>query len=205
MNWTDDPATEKQLVQLRSLGFTVVRPLTCTEAARLIRQYQRNPLRASAPPSSPDPPDPPSGFDPLAPAPRFDPSPESMTGSQGSISDSTKMEVHRLRAAVEDARRVMTLTPDAPNARADFASNTTRRQEFWLDTCREVKEMQIGSVQVFELYQRYGCRLYGPSRPQVQEVLDALDSAMPLWDRDHPELFYQTLELNFPELVKKPR
>ena len=38
---------------------------------------------------------------------------------------------------------------------------------------------------------------------QVQEVLDALDSALPVWDREHPELFYQTLELNFPQLVKR--
>ncbi len=207
MNWTDDPATEKQLLQLRSLGFTVTRPLTCTEAARLIRQYQRNPLRPGASASEPqfDLPVPRSVFETSAPAPRFDPSSEPVTGSLGSISDSTKMEAHRLRAAVEEAKRIASVTPDAPNARADLASSTTRRQEFWLDTCREVKEMQIGSVQVFELYQRYGCRLYAPSRAQVQEVLDALDSAMPLWDRDHPELFYQTLELNFPELVKKPR
>jgi hypothetical protein len=37
----------------------------------------------------------------------------------------------------------------------------------------------------------------------VQVVLEALDAAMPLWDRDHPELFYQALELNFPQLVRR--
>jgi hypothetical protein len=37
----------------------------------------------------------------------------------------------------------------------------------------------------------------------VKAVLDALDGAMPLWDKEHPELFYQTLEINFPELVRR--
>jgi hypothetical protein len=31
-------------------------------------------------------------------------------------------------------------------------------------------------------------------------TLDALDAAMGSWDRDYPQLFYQALELNFPEL-----
>jgi hypothetical protein len=33
-------------------------------------------------------------------------------------------------------------------------------------------------------------------------VLTALDAAVPAWETLHPELFYQTLELNFPELRK---
>jgi hypothetical protein len=37
----------------------------------------------------------------------------------------------------------------------------------------------------------------------VQEILDALDSAMPAWEREHPALFYQTLELNFPHLLRR--
>jgi hypothetical protein len=37
----------------------------------------------------------------------------------------------------------------------------------------------------------------------VQHILDALDSAAPFWDKEHPELFYQTLQLNFPELVRR--
>jgi hypothetical protein len=63
--------------------------------------------------------------------------------------------------------------------------------------------MQIASVQIFELYQNHGCRFFSPNREQVQEILDALDVALPLWDKDHPELFYQTLELNFPTLAKR--
>ena len=63
--------------------------------------------------------------------------------------------------------------------------------------------MRIGSMQVFELYQMQGCRFFPPNHEQVQELLDALDAAMQLWDRDNPELFYQTLELNFPHLVRR--
>ena len=57
---------------------------------------------------------------------------------------------------------------------------------------------------VLELYQKHGCRFAVPSRQQVQDVLDALDAAMPVWEKEHPELFYQTLELNFPELLRRP-
>jgi hypothetical protein len=37
---------------------------------------------------------------------------------------------------------------------------------------------------------------------QVQHILDALDAALPNWEREHPDLFYKTLELNFPELLR---
>ena len=63
--------------------------------------------------------------------------------------------------------------------------------------------MQLASVQVYELHHDFGHRLFAPSREQAQEILDALDAAMPTWDKDHAELFYKTLELNFPNLVRK--
>ncbi len=62
--------------------------------------------------------------------------------------------------------------------------------------------MQVSSHDTIELYRKFGCRFCEPTRGQVEEVLTALDSAMPKWDTLHPELFYQTLELNFPELVR---
>jgi hypothetical protein len=80
----------------------------------------------------------------------------------------------------------------------------TQRDEFWADTCREVTQMQHGSQKVIELYRKYGCRFCTPTRDQVRHVLNALDSAIKSWENDHPELFYQTLELNFPELVRHP-
>src|SRR5512133_1064643 len=77
------------------------------------------------------------------------------------------------------------------------------RVEFWIDTCRDVSAMRSGSHEVIELYRNYGCRFFEPGQSQVQNVLEALDSAIPLWEKTHPELFYQTLELNFPELVNR--
>ena len=62
--------------------------------------------------------------------------------------------------------------------------------------------MRATSREVIEFYRQFGCRFCEPTREQVEEVLQALDSAMPQWDTLHPELFYQTLELNFPELVR---
>lgn len=62
--------------------------------------------------------------------------------------------------------------------------------------------MMDATLQVLELYQLYGCRFDTPTHSQVQEILEALDGASSHWDRDHPELFYQTLELNFPHLLR---
>ena len=76
------------------------------------------------------------------------------------------------------------------------------RQAFWADTCRETTQMQIGTKRVLELYRTFGCRFCVPTQEQVRCVLDALDSAMPAWERTHPRLFFETLELNFPELVR---
>jgi hypothetical protein len=76
-----------------------------------------------------------------------------------------------------------------------------RRQEFWLDTCRGVSHIQLVCAQVQELYRKHGCRFAEPTLQQVGGILDALDGAMPKWESEHPELFFQTLELSFPELV----
>jgi hypothetical protein len=76
-----------------------------------------------------------------------------------------------------------------------------KRQEFWLDTCRGVAHVHSGCAQVQHLYRKHGCRFTLPTLEQVRGILDALDRAMPKWESEHPELFYQTLELSFPELV----
>lgn len=76
------------------------------------------------------------------------------------------------------------------------------RLEFWADTCREPTRFHIGTPPIQELYRKHGCLFCEPSPAQVQEVLHALDAAMPAWDRDYPQLFYDTLKVNFPELVR---
>ncbi|HLH52125.1 MAG TPA: hypothetical protein VKY92_00700 [Verrucomicrobiae bacterium] len=77
------------------------------------------------------------------------------------------------------------------------------REEFWADTCREIPQMQHPSPAILDLYRRYGCRFCTPGRQQIQDILSALDPAVPSWEKEHPELFYQTLELNYPEMVKR--
>lgn len=83
------------------------------------------------------------------------------------------------------------------------SSITLEREEFWADTCREITQMQHATHEVVELYRQHGCRFCTPGKQQVLYVLNALDSAVSGWEKDHPELFYQTLELNYPELVKR--
>lgn len=101
------------------------------------------------------------------------------------------------RHLVEEARREG--LPDK------IESARHRRQQFWLNTCREVFEMRAASGQVLELHRQHGCRFCVPTPKQVQHILDALDVALPGWDRDHASLFYRTLELNFPELLRVHR
>jgi hypothetical protein len=85
---------------------------------------------------------------------------------------------------------------------ADTAVGVLEREEFWADTCREVTQMQHQSHPAIDLYCKYGCRFCPPGRQQIQYVLSALDAAVPGWEKEHPELFFQTLELNYPELIR---
>jgi len=175
MNWTEGPATWKQLRFLSHHGYKPEHVLTKTEASDLIRKFGGNPedfgavaggnLREINPPETAD----------------------------------------HLRLTVEDARQVIVDSgrEQVEKCQHTLASAVEKRQEFWLDTCRQTAKMAVNSRQVQELYQKHGCRFVEPTRKQVQYILEALDSVMPHWDRDHPELFYQTLELNFPELVRR--
>ncbi len=104
---------------------------------------------------------------------------------------------YALRQAVESARR--------ESRRDKVLPATHRRVQFWTDACREAMEMQAPCPQVLELHRRHGCRFCVPSPRQVEYILDALDAALPDWDREHPGLFFTTLELNYPELLRRCR
>jgi len=173
MNPSDDQATDQQIIYLSHFGYQADHPMTRGEAAGLLRQYQETNYQSSA-----------------------------SAGSQ--VNGSTRQEAHRLRAAVEEAKQALSRAtmPDAESARQQLATASASRQEFWLDTCREAGHMRRSSMEVLELYRMHGCRFCTPTLQQAQEILDALDTALPRWDHEHPELFYTTLELNFPELVR---
>jgi hypothetical protein len=93
------------------------------------------------------------------------------------------------------------VTEDPPEPPIQPPREPAKRQEFWLDTCRGMAHLQVSCAQIQSLYRKHGCRFAEPTLGQVQGILDALDRAVPAWEREHPELFYQTLELSFPELV----
>lgn len=175
MNWTDGPATWKQLRFLSHHGYKPEHVLTKTEASDLIRKFGGNPEDFGA-----------------------------VAG--GNLQEIKPPETaDHLRLTVEDARQVIVDSgrEQIEKCQHTLATAVEKRQEFWLDTCRQTAKMAVNSRQVQELYQKHGCRFVEPTRKQVQYILEALDSVMPHWDRDHPELFYQTLELNFPELVRR--
>ncbi len=173
MNALDQPATEQQLRYLEEHGQVLEHQLTRAEAAALIRQIREHPV----------------GY---------------MEPGAKEIDEQARREAFGLRVALEEAKRGAGETLAGAEIMASAVAQAMgRRLEFWLDTCREVTEIHhMASTQVFKFYQTHGCRFSQPAREQVQEVLDALDAAMPTWEKDHPELFYQTLELNFPQLLK---
>ncbi len=190
MDWEEEPATQQQLFRLQEYGFVPACTLTVTQAARLIRQFSKHPRQAVA-----------AGRDAqqaVAAPPKPPPPPR-----QVDVSESAKAHAHRLRLGVQAARRLMEANPDGPNVRADYYASISARRDFWHDTCREQRDMLIGTVQVLELHQEFGVHFFTPTEAEVQELLDALDHALPMWEWDHPELFYQTLRLNFPSLARQ--
>jgi hypothetical protein len=174
MDWENEPATWKQLRYLKQSGYKPDKRLTKTAAEELI-----NSLGGQVAPPPPVP--------------------------QVVVQPASKLDAHILRTDVEKAARAVSEArrESFQKYQQDLALAISKRQMFWIDTCRDPTRMQAACGQVLDLYRKQGCRFEAPSNKQVQEVLSALDSAMPSWDRDHPEVFFQTLELNFPELVKR--
>jgi hypothetical protein len=173
MDWTDEPATWRQLKSLRELGYTLDHRLTKIEAAEIIRNLGGKPDNH---------------------------------GVATTIEEKPHAGAYQLRLKVEKIRRTIAEAGRNKAEKMDheLASAIGERQEFWIDTCLGVGTGQVASMEIPELYQHHGCRFEPPSRADVQYILDALDQAMPQWDKDHPELFFQTLELNFPALVRHP-
>jgi hypothetical protein len=110
-----------------------------------------------------------------------------------------------LRKQVEHVKLALmgALKEEEPTLESQLEELRAERREYWINSCREPSQMHDASNQVLSLYMKYGCRFTTPSFEQAAEVLDALDAVMPTWDAEHPELFYSTLELNFPELLKR--
>ena len=175
MKWTDQRATKDQLSRLGEIGYQPDHPLTKDEASHLIRD--------------------------------FDACREGQAAvAESDAREAVKCEPYNLRAAVENAKRAVAQAgkDELQNFQHHLASAVVKRQEFWTGTCSDAEKMQVVSMQARDLYKKYGCRFAAPTAQQAQDILDALDAAMPFWDRDQPGLFYRTLELNFPDLLRHP-
>jgi hypothetical protein len=174
MDWNDEPATWKQLRYLRQHGHKPDRHLTKTAAADLITS-----MGGQVAIESP--------------------------ASDVLVHQLPKQDAYLLRIEAEQAAQAVSECgrESMRTAEEALAIAISKRKMFWTDTCRDPTRMQGACGQVLEFYRKHGCRFEAPSNKQVQELLSALDSAVPFWDRDHPSLFYQTLELNYPELVRR--
>ena len=174
MDWTDEPATRRQIKSLKELGYTLDHRLTKIEAADLIRNLGGKPEGEG-----------------------------SLVGNASR--QAAAPDAYQLRVKADKARRA---SVDAGREKPEkveheLAAAVTERQDFWIETCQGSAKGSVALMQIHELYQKYGCRFEAPARNEVQYILDALDAAMPFWDRDNPELFYQTLELNFPAHLRR--
>jgi len=126
-----------------------------------------------------------------------------MEASVPSRSDA-QTEAYELRLEVTRAKEAARFAGplEVEAARRAVEQALHNRQEFWVDTCREPTQVHSASRHARELYRQFGCLFHAPTLKQAEEILDALDSAMPTWDREHLELFFDTLRLNFPELLR---
>jgi hypothetical protein len=111
---------------------------------------------------------------------------------------------YELRQALECARLALAAAADGDKEprQKQFLLAERQRQQFWVDTCRHPLEARSTYRPAAELHRQHGWRFLTPSLSQVQSVLEALDSALPKWDQEHPSLFFQTLELNFPGVLR---
>ncbi len=196
MDWKEEPASNQQLLLLQQYGFVPTCPLTVTQAARLIRQYSKRPVSAAPKQSGP-------GSAAARAAPVQPGLPLQAHIQAEALSQAARTHVYNLRLAVLAAAHTLKENPDRPGVRADLHATLAARQQFWWDTCRDHREMVGASEHAQEFCRHFGARFFTPPWEAVQEVLDALDGAVPGWDKNHPELFYETLKLNFPSLLRQ--
>jgi hypothetical protein len=72
---------------------------------------------------------------------------------------------------------------------------------FWQATFK-APDGGVVDEQAIKLYLEHGYRFDLPPTSILQPMLDALDADSGTWDLETPEYFFQTLEHNFPELLR---
>jgi hypothetical protein len=175
MSWQDDPATEKQLNYLKKFGYTPDGPLTKGAASDLITQFEDDPERQKI----------------LLE--------EDIKYSEEWAAYLLHKEVLSAQACLKDCDPEDKQQMDADKSDVQLAMDA--RIDFWLATFNPMRS-DDDCILIYDLFEAHGEHYLDPKREEVQHILDALDAALPTWDKDHTELFYQTLELNFPQLRK---
>lgn len=178
MDWQTQPATEKQLDYLAVFGFITDKPLTKKEASELLTQFEENPLM------------------------------EEIKLENFQKRDLQQMEEDEKNAAYvlhqifDSAKEELehAIHGEKTDALEEYKDALKNRIEFWKDTCRQA-DCTCEWEQAMNLNEKYGYRFKVPSTKQITPILEALDAKAPTWDKDYPYIFFETLEINFPELL----
>ena len=176
------PATEKQLAYLNLFGFFSDRPLTIAEASALIEQFSEDPERQKI---------------------RDD---NYVKKKLLEYEELNKNRAYYVRKDIEDAKRELEKAEndDISDAKMCVEDMRNARLDFWADTFEIPVNMQYGVYeQKAGFYFAHGYRFKVPTPEQIQIILDVLDADSATWDKDMPEYFYQKLENNFPQLLRK--
>jgi hypothetical protein len=176
MNWDAEPATQNQLAYLKLFGYVPENPLTKSAAHDLLDQFEEDPARREI-------------------------------RRQNQLREANEYEkdlAFNLHRDCDEAARKSQDAPDKYNreAAAKLRDCQKYRVLFWKDTFGG-NEHLAECDQGWLFFRKWGCQFKTPSAEKIQAVLGALDSKLPTWDKDNPKLFYETLELNFPELLRK--
>lgn len=175
-----EPATEKQIKYLSVFGYVQTGPLTRQEASELLSRFEEDPEHLEI---------------------RAENNALQMRRQMEFDSTHAAQVLHEIFAKAADELK-HAQQGEITDAREEFKEATKQRITFWKDTFREPAESTGEWEQSFELFEQYGHRFKVPSTKQITEILAALDEKAPTWDTEFPHVFYQTMELNFPQLLR---
>jgi len=99
---------------------------------------------------------------------------------------------------------------DLKEAKQELQHRRSLRAKFWKATFSaralgpdDFEDLADYFDTIDQLHARYASRLKVPSLKQVGDVLAALDSSSPEWDKHEPELFYSRYAASYSDAVKR--
>jgi hypothetical protein len=107
------------------------------------------------------------------------------------LENDMKEEAYNLHTEVDEAKK---------DPELDLEDALRCRLSWWMGLVNMLDTGDCCSQLHMDLWEAYARHFVPPTEEQTQTILDALDNAMPTWDKTHPQLFFETLELNHPDL-----